>query len=101
MNAIKIIKKEIIITVLSLLILICFFGYFTYAFYTDTKESETNVINYGDLSLEFCTNSTCDSSVTNIGRTIGRDSSGNINLLMPKSESEALEDVPYIFKITN
>lgn len=101
MNTVKVIKKEIVITILSLLILICFFGYFTYAYYTDTKESKTSVINYGDLSLEFCANSTCGSLISNIGRTIGRDSDGNINLLMPKSENEALEDMPYIFKVTN
>ncbi|MBQ3142481.1 MAG: hypothetical protein IJB82_03140 [Bacilli bacterium] len=100
-NISKVIKREIILTIISVVVLVSFFSLFTYAFFMDIKETDVNVLNYGDLTLEFCVDASCDSNIENIGRTIGTDENGDPVSMYPQSELEALENVPYIFKVTN
>ena len=100
-NISKVVKREIILTIISVVVLVSFFSLFTYAFFMDIKETDVNVLNYGDLTLEFCVDASCDSNIENIGRTIGTDENGDPVSMYPQSELEALENVPYIFKVTN
>ena len=101
MNLLQLIKKEILITVLSIVIIVSFFGLITYAYFMDIKETDLNVIKYGDIELTFCADTSCDNSISNIGRVIGRNGSGAPIFMYPQIEAEALATVPYIFKLSN
>ena len=101
MNLLQLIKREILITILSIVIIVSFFGLITYAYFMDIKETDLNVIKYGDIELTFCADTSCDGSISNIGRVVGRDGSGAPIFMYPQIEAEALATVPYIFKLSN
>lgn len=101
MNLLKLIKREILITILSITIIVSFFGLITYAYFMDIKETDLNVIKFGDIELSFCADTSCDNTISNIGRVIGRDAEGAPLFMYPQTQEEALVTVPYIFKLSN
>lgn len=102
----KIIKREVISLVISLaLILLMFIGVSYSSFLTVDESEEENVITMGDLSFKFCTDTTCDSSISNYGQKIGFETVDGVSTpasIYPyETTSEALEAQPYIFNIKN
>ena len=102
----KIIKREVISLVISLiLILLMFIGVSYSSFLTVDESEESNVITMGDLDFKFCTDTTCDSSISNYGQKIGFETVDGVSTpasIYPyETTSEALQTEPYIFNIKN
>lgn len=107
------IKREIGITIATVLLVTTVFLMFSYAIFKVDVSGESNVITFGDVAMSFCTDSTCNSTIPNIGNIIGTEPDGNGGTryvpIYPaeKSETEAwvADDyaklTPYIFTLTN
>lgn len=106
------IKREISITIATVLLVTTVFLMFSYAIFKVDVSGDTNVITFGDVAMSFCTDSTCNSTIPNIGNVIGTTIEDGITKYVPiypveKSENEewTQEDYaklsPYIFTLTN
>lgn len=107
------IKREIGITIATVLLVTTVFLMFSYAIFKVDVSGDTNVITFGDVSMSFCTNSTCNSTIPNIGNIIGttkaEDGTTKYVPIYPAEKSEAevwvADDyaklTPYIFTLTN
>ena len=77
-------------------------------FKVDTT-GNTDTIKFGDISLAFCKDSSCDSTISDIGNVIGteKDANGNTvySKIYPVSDPSTASDwnnlKPYIFTLTN
>ena len=93
MNLDSLIKREIKITVITMILLsITFFGV-TYAIYMRIDEKNIGAIATGNLSMQMCTDDTC-SDLSDLGNVIGGE-------MYPMSEEEGLTVSPYSFIIKN
>lgn len=81
----KLIKKDILIAVGSILLIIIALGISTYALFFRVEETNEEVINYGDLKVDF----------TNDTETINR------TLDYPRSDTEGAGTEAFSFTITN
>ncbi len=108
----KMIKREISITIATVLLVTTVFLMFSYAIFKVDVSGDTNVITFGDVAMSFCADATCDSTVPNIGNVIGTTVEDGVTKYVPifpaeKSEAEewTAEDYaklsPYIFTLTN
>ncbi|MCI8331010.1 MAG: hypothetical protein HFE04_02785 [Bacilli bacterium] len=108
----KMIKREISITIATVLLVTTVFLMFSYAIFKVDVSGDTNVITFGDVAMSFCKDSTCNSTIPNIGNVIGTTIEDGITKYVPiypveKSENEewTQEDYaklsPYIFTLTN
>ena len=109
----KMIKREIGITIATVLLVTTVFLMFSYAIFKVDVSGETNVITFGDVAMSFCEDSTCASTIPNIGNVIGTTTDENgVTKYVPiypseKSETETWteEDYaklsPYIFTLEN
>jgi len=107
------IKREISITIATVLLVTTVFLMFSYAIFKVDVSGDTNVITFGDVAMSFCKDSTCAETIPNIGNVIGTTTDENgITKYVPiypseKSEEEewTTEDYaklsPYIFTLTN
>ncbi len=106
------IKREISITIATVLLVTTVFLMFSYAIFKVDVSGDTNVITFGDVAMSFCKDSTCNSTIPNIGNVIGTTIEDGITKYVPiypveKSENEewTQEDYaklsPYIFTLTN
>ncbi|MEG2457324.1 MAG: hypothetical protein RSB41_00280 [Bacilli bacterium] len=104
MNLEKLLKREILITVVTVSIIALGFFAFSYAYFKQTDTGKTNAITFGDIKLTFCNDTSCETTVQNLGRTIGVTTSGGVttpNTILPLTDAEGLATAPYIFKVTN
>lgn len=104
----KLLKREIMITVGIVALVATLFLMFSYAVFKVDVEGENNVISFGDIALSFCQDSTCDSTIENIGNVIGTETVDGVTSyvpIYPSSDPTTTDDwsnlKPYIFKITN
>lgn len=104
----KLLKREITITIAVVALVATLFIMFSYAVFKVDVEGENNVISFGDIGLSFCQDSTCDSTIENIGNVIGTETVDGVTSYVPifpsadpttTAEWNALK--PYIFKVTN
>lgn len=98
----KLIKKEIVTLITSLIILLTVFIGVSFAAFFSIDEGKDNTISLGDLEILFCDDITCKTGYENIGQIIGMNSNNEIVTMYPyKDNSEAINEVPYIFNIKN
>ena len=73
MNLEKIIKREILITALTVIgIAVTFFGV-TYAIYFTIDEENIGSVAFGQLSFDMCLESSCSTGGTTYGTTISSE----------------------------
>jgi len=104
----KLIKREIGITIATVLLVTTVFIMFSYAIFKVEVSGENNAITFGDISMSFCADSTCNSTIQNIGNVIGTKTENGITKYVPiypqndpSSQAEWNELTPYTFVLTN
>ena len=101
----KIIKREVISLVISIIMILLVFIGVSYAAFFSVAEGEKNVISFGDIDLKFCNDISCNKDYTNYGQTIGVSNTDGVasplSIYPYESDSEALKNTPYIFNVTN
>ena len=98
----KLIKKEIVTLITSLIILLTVFIGVSFAAFFSIDEGKDNTISLGDLEILFCDDVTCKTGYENIGQIIGMNSNNEIVTMYPyKDNQEAINETPYIFNIKN
>ena len=103
------INREIKITIGVVAIVSLIFIAMSYAIFKVDTTGSTDTIKFGDISLTFCKDSTCDSTISDIGNVIGteKDANGNTvySKIYPVSDPSTASDwnnlKPYIFTLTN
>ncbi len=104
----KLIKREIGITIATVLLVTTVFIMFSYAIFKVEVSGETNVITFGDVAMSFCADSTCNTTIPNIGNVIGTKTENGVTKYVPiypqkdpstTAEWDAL--TPYTFTLTN
>lgn len=104
----KLIKREILITISIVCLVTTLFLMFTYSIFKVEKEGQVDVITFGDINLTICQDSTCDTSIPNMGNIMGTETVNGTTTYVPiypqddpttATEWDSLK--PYIFKITN
>ena len=73
----KMIKREISITIATVLLVTTVFLMFSYAIFKVDVSGDTNVITFGDVAMSFCKDSTCAETIPNIGNVIGTTTDEN------------------------
>ena len=101
----KLIRKEVITLIISVAMLVIIFIGVTYAKFLSVDNGEDVVIELGDLKINFCNDSTCDSTYTNIGQVIGTKVENGTTVpagIYPfKNDGSYSKETPYIFKVEN
>lgn len=104
----KLIKREIGITIATVLLVTTMFIMFSYAIFKVEVSGETNVITFGDVAMSFCADSTCNTTIPNIGNVIGTKTENGITTYVPiypqddpTTEEEWNQLTPYTFILTN
>ena len=101
----KLIKKEVITLLISVAFLVVVFIGVTFAKFLSVDKGEKTVINMGDLNISFCSDSTCDTTYSNIGQVIGTKVENGVTVpasIYPfKNDGTYSNETPYIFKIEN
>lgn len=104
----KLLKREIGITIATVLLVTTIFIMFSYAIFKVEVSGDKNVITFGDVKLSFCKDRECNSTIENIGNIIGTKTENGITKYVPiypqadpttTSEWESL--IPYTFTLTN
>ena len=103
------INREIKITIGVVAIVSLVFIAMSYAIFKVDITGSTDTIKFGDISLAFCKDSTCNSTISDIGNVIGteKDANGNTvySKIYPVSDPSTASDwdnlKPYIFTLTN
>ena len=109
----NLIKREIAITICTVLLVSTTFLMFSYSIFKVDKETPADTIKFGDISLRMCVNSLCDESINNLDNVIGikktMDSNGSIVTkhipIFPTSDPTTAEEwaslTSYTFELTN
>ena len=101
----KLIKKEVITLLISVAFLVVVFIGVTFAKFLSVDKGKKTVINMGDLNISFCSDSTCDTTYSNIGQVIGTKVENGVTVpasIYPfKNDGTYSNETPYIFKIEN
>ena len=101
----KLIRKEVITLIISVIMLVIIFIGVTFAKFLSIGKGQDNVISMGDLKISFCNDSSCDSTYSNIGQVIGTKVvdgvSTPVSIYPYKSDGSVFNETPYIFKIEN
>ena len=101
----KVIKIEILISILFIFFLTIGCMGATYANFLAVDEGKENTISLGDLAITYCNDVNCNSTYENIGQVIGTKAENGVstpNYIYPyENDSEALNTTPYIFKVEN
>ena len=103
------INREIKITIGVVAIVSLIFIAMSYAIFKVDTTGNTDTIKFGDISLAFCKDSSCDSTISDIANVIGteKDANGNTvySKIYPVSDPSTASDwnnlKPYIFTLTN
>ena len=101
----KLIKKEVITLLISVSLLVVIFIGVTFAKFLSVDNGKKTVINMGDLNISFCSDSSCDTTYSNIGQVIGTKVENGVTVpasIYPfKNDGTYSNETPYIFKIEN
>lgn len=95
MNLRKLIRREIMITAISVILISITFFSVSYAIYMTVDEREIGTLTFADLYFESCSDSTCEDVGENLGNSIINVSS------VPLSDTEGVALDPYSFKVSN
>lgn len=105
MNENKLIKREVVTLVISVLILVTFVAGISYAYFMTIDKGQDNTISIGDLKVSFCEDEECKKNYANFGQVIGTKTVNGesvIESIYPyENDSDALKQTPYIFNIKN
>ncbi len=101
----ELIKKELILLIGFVVIIVTIFIGSSYAYFLSVDKGEDNTINIGDLEITFCSDESCKNNYSNFGQVIGtKNVNGESvieNIYPYTSDAEALKSEPYIFNIKN
>ena len=109
----NLIKREIAITICTVLLISTTFLMFSYSIFKVDEEAPADTIKFGDISLRMCVNSLCDESINNLDNVIGiqktMDSNGSIVTkhipIFPTTDPTTAEEwaslTSYTFELTN
>ena len=109
----NLIKREIAITICTVLLVSTTFLMFSYSIFKVDKEAPADTIKFGDIALRMCVNSKCDENINNLDNVIGiettTDSNGSIITrhipIFPTNDPTTAEEwaslKPYTFELTN
>ena len=101
----KLIRKEVITLLISVAFLVVVFIGVTFAKFLSVDKGQKTVINMGDLNISFCSDSTCDTTYSNIGQVIGTKVENGVTVpasIYPfPDDGTYSNETPYIFKIEN
>ena len=101
----KLIRKEVITLIISVVMLVIIFIGVTFAKFLSIGKGQDNVISMGDLKISFCNDSSCDSTYSNIGQVIGTKVVDGVSTpasIYPfPDDGSYSNETPYIFKIEN
>lgn len=101
----KLIKKQLVTLIISVIILLFIFIGVSFASFFSIDDGEENTITIGDLEIMFCEDSDCKDGYDNLGQVIGMKNVDGVNI--PKSiypfeiTNNAVLQQPYIFNIKN
>ncbi len=107
----KLIKREMSITIATVLLVTTIFIMFSYAIFKVEDEGEQNTITFGKIEMAFCANKDCSETENNIGNIIGTTDKEGVTSYVPiyphenptyNNQDKTYGDLtPYIFKLTN
>ena len=101
----KMIKKEVLILIVSILVVITLITSVSFSYFFAVDNGKENVISIGDLKITFCEDESCKKDYANFGQVIGTKTVNGesvINRIYPfVNETDALNTTPYIFNIKN
>lgn len=104
----KMLNREIKITIAVVCLVTTLFIMFSYSVFKVESTGETSTITFGDIKLTFCQDTTCNSTISNMGNIIGTETTGTTTSyvpIFPQNDPTTTEEwnqlTPYIFKITN
>ncbi len=109
----NLIKREIAITICTVLLVSTTFLMFSYSIFKVDKEAPADTIKFGDIALRMCVDSKCDENINNLDNVIGiettTDSNGSIITrhipIFPINDPTTAEEwaslKPYTFELTN
>ncbi len=109
----NLIKREIAITICTVLLVSTTFLMFSYSIFKVDKEAPADTIKFGDIALRMCVDSKCDENINNLDNVIGiettTDSNGSIITrhipIFPTNDPTTAEEwaslKPYTFELTN
>ncbi len=104
----NLIKREISITIVTVLLVSIVFFAFSYAIFKVEANGEKNTITFGDIQMAFCVNEKCDEIETNIDNIIGKKVVDGVTSYVPiypqkdpviATDWDAL--TPYTFTLEN
>ncbi len=105
MNLRALIKREILIAILSIVLVILGIISFSLAVFMDVEEGQTNVISFGNIDMSFCADATCETTVENLGNIIGtekNEAGESVPVkVYPMTNEEGLATTPYKFILSN
>ncbi len=109
----NLIKREIAITICTVLLVSTTFLMFSYSIFKVDKETPADTIKFGDIALRMCVDSKCDENINNLDNVIGiettTDSNGSVITkhipIFPTNDPTTAEEwaslKPYTFELTN
>lgn len=101
----KLIRREVLTLLVSVIVLISTFIGVSYALFFRVDNGSDNVINVGELEVSFCNEASCNDSYENYGQVIGTTVVNGITTptsIYPYATTyDALQTTPYIFNIKN
>lgn len=102
----SLIKREIAITICTVILVSTIFIVFSYAVFKVEATTSAETISFGNISLKMCVNSKCDSSINNqdnvIGLTTLSDGTTKHVPIYPSADITSWTGVtPYTFQLTN
>ncbi len=101
----KIIKRELLTFVVSIIAIIIVIIGISYALFFSIDEGNEDTISVGDLEITFCSDKSCNTTYDNIGQIIGTKKVNNVTVpskIYPYSTYyDALKSTPYIFNVKN
>ncbi len=101
----KIIKKEVLVLITSILAILILLMGFSFSYFLSFDKGKDNIISIGDLNITFCTDESCKKNYSNFGQVIGtKNINGQSvvdNIYPYLNDLDALESNPYIFNIKN
>lgn len=101
----KLIKRELLVLIVSVCSLIAVIIGISYALFFSIDQESENTISIGDLKVKFCSDSSCKSNYENFGQVIGTKTVDGVTspeqIYPYNTVYDALETTPYIFNIKN
>ena len=90
----KIVKRELVISSLTIIgVVIAFFGA-SYAYFLSVSEGNIGDVEFGELGISMCMDPSCDTGNNDLGTVVG-------GMVYPMNDTEGLSQTPYKFIVSN